>query len=150
GIDWAGLTETKAEYAFHLLLGHHGLFALTPVYLLGLAGSVAALFGLLRRKPSGGREPPEPAALCELASLTCLLAGVVVGFYVSRSSNYGGWTNGPRWLMWLTPLWLLALVPVADRLAASRGGRAFALLLLALSVLSASYVGWNPWRHPWI
>ena len=52
--------------------------------------------------------------------------------------------------MWLTPLWMLSLVPVADRLGASRGGRALAYLLLALSVLSASYPAWNPWRHPWI
>jgi hypothetical protein len=38
GIDWARLKETKADYAFHLLVGHHGLFSLSPIFLLALAG----------------------------------------------------------------------------------------------------------------
>jgi hypothetical protein len=79
---------------------------------------------------------------------------VVLGFYIfgvkSTTTNYGGWSNGPRWLMWLTPLWLLALLPVADWLAPRRAGRAVALLLLAVSILSMSYQQWNPWRHPWL
>jgi hypothetical protein len=75
---------------------------------------------------------------------------VVISFYIIRTHNYGGWTNGPRWLMWLTPLWLLCMLPVADRLGTRRWGRVLALLLLALSVMSASYQLWNPWRHPWI
>ena len=29
-------------------------------------------------------------------------------------------------------------------------GRGFGYGLLGLSVLSASYPAWNPWRHPWI
>jgi hypothetical protein len=29
-------------------------------------------------------------------------------------------------------------------------GRALALILLALSVLSAAYPTWNPWTLPWI
>ena len=68
----------------------------------------------------------------------------------TRRDNYGGWTNGPRWLLWLTPLWLFALLPVVDYLGTSRWGRIFAGLLLGLSVFSASYSLWNPWRHPWI
>jgi hypothetical protein len=64
--------------------------------------------------------------------------------------NYGGWTSGPRWLMWLTPLWLVALAPAADWLSGRRWGRGVAYVLLALSVLSASYPAWNPWRHPWL
>ena len=39
GIDWAGRNgETKPVYLFHLLFGHHGLFALTPLYLLAAVG----------------------------------------------------------------------------------------------------------------
>ena len=77
---------------------------------------------------------------------------VVFLFYafVVSTANYGGWTNGPRWLLWLTPLWLFAALPVADRLGRRRWGRAACLVLLALSVLSVSYSDWNPWRHPWI
>ncbi len=156
GIDWAALKETRAEYAFHVLLGHHGVFSLSPIYFLAIAG----MFWGLKRLASRGREPRLEAALRGLtprarlwawfAGLTLLLSAVVVGFYLVRTSNYGGWTAGPRWLMWLTPFWLLTMLPVADRLGATRWGRGLAYLLLGLSVLSASYPAWNPWRHPWI
>ena len=68
----------------------------------------------------------------------------------AKSDNYGGFTVGLRWLMWLSPLWLLCLLPSADRLGLSRGGRLLATFCLAMSVLSATYSAWNPWRHPWI
>jgi hypothetical protein len=167
GIDWAGRNgEGKALYAFHLLLGHHGIFSLTPITLLALAGMVLGAGRLTRYSASRGRQSPEGAPLAEtfsggvsprlaglwnqLAGFTLLLTLVVVGFYIFKSDNYGGWSNGPRWLMWLTPLWLACMLPVADRLALSRAGRVLALALLALSVLSMSYQLWNPWRHPWI
>jgi hypothetical protein len=85
-----------------------------------------------------------------LAVSTLLLSLVVMGYYIFKSDNYGGWTNGPRWLMWLTPLWLLTLLPIADRLGRWRWGRVLCVVLLMLSVLSAHYWDWNPWRHPWI
>src|SRR5207245_3477275 len=46
GIDFAH--EPKTVYAFHLLFGHHGLFSLTPVFLLSGLG---LLLGLWRRGP---------------------------------------------------------------------------------------------------
>jgi hypothetical protein len=82
--------------------------------------------------------------------LTLYLSVVVIGFYLIKTHNYGGWTTGLRWLMWLTPFWLLTMLPVADRLACCRGGRLLAYLLLAVSVMSVSYRLWNPWRHPWL
>ena len=86
-----------------------------------------------------------------MASLLCLLVSVaVIGFYLVKSDNYGGWTNGPRWLMWLSPLWLVAMAPIVDRLSRSRWGIALALVLLAASMMSMNYQAWNPWRHPWI
>ena len=87
-----------------------------------------------------------------LVPLTLGVSVVVIGFFlfVTESRNYGGWTSGLRWLMWLTPLWLLTMLPVVDRLGSSRGGRIVAYLLLAVSVMSMSYPAWNPWRHPWI
>jgi hypothetical protein len=131
GIDWAVKQETRAQYAFHVLIGHHGLFSLTPIWAL-------AFLGMLRMKNV-------------LAALTLALSIVVVGFYLAvESRNYGGWTSGLRWLIWLSPLWLLSMLPVTDWLAGRRWGRGVAYLLLAISVLSASYPVWNPWRHPWI
>jgi hypothetical protein len=161
GIDWAYLTEGRGTYAFHVLLGHHGLFSLTPVFLLSAAGVV---YLLLRRPARRGRQPPEPlknpgagpprSPPGALAILTLFVAVVVIGFYIlivgDRNRNYGGWTSAPRWLMWLTPLLLLTALPIADWLASSRWGRGLAYVLLGLSVMSASYPAWTPWRHPWI
>jgi hypothetical protein len=164
GIDWAKNKENKGAYAFHLLLGHHGWFALTPVYLLALWGMGLGVWRL-------GRAPDQPGApvtgqtnpslalragnassrlWAELAVSTLLLSLVVIAYYIFKSNNYGGWSNGPRWLMWLTPLWLLTMLPIADRLGQRRWGRILCLALLACSVLSAHYWDWNPWRHPWI
>jgi hypothetical protein len=83
-----------------------------------------------------------------LAMLTIAISAVVLVFYLVKTNNYGGWTSGPRWFFWLIPLWLLALVPAADWLGNLRWGRGLAYGCLGLSVLSASYPVWNPWRHP--
>ena len=88
-----------------------------------------------------------------LAVTTVLITVVVVGFYLTRSQidrNYGGGTCCLRWLIWLTPLWLLTLLPAADRLSKSRWGQPLALVLLAVSVFSAHYAADNPWANPWI
>jgi len=157
GIDWARLKETRAEYAFNVLLGHHGLFTLSPVWLLALAAMLALPFRLWSR--SAARAPPNneveeegtaQSGVTLLTLLTLLLTVIVVGFYLYKSDNYGGWTSGLRWLMWLSPFWLLTMLPVADRLGATRAGRAVAYVLLALSVLSVAYSTRNPWRHPWL
>jgi hypothetical protein len=164
GIDWAKNKESRGAYAFHLLLGHHGWLSLTPVYLLGLGGMMLSVW----RLRAGSDQPGAPATgvldpslalragtssprlWTELTVSTLLLSLVVIGYYLFKSDNYGGWTNGPRWLMWLSPLWLLAALPVADRLGRCRWGRTLCIVLLMLSVLSAHYWDWNSWRHPWI
>lgn len=177
GIDWANNRESKGAYAFHLLLGHHGFFSLTPMYLLALGGMGLAAWRLLAKSPPhpqplspeagergadlsplppaggeglGGETAAESRTWAELAVATALLSLIVIGYYIYKSNNYGGWSNGPRWLMWLSPLWLLTLLPFVDRLGVRRWGRMLCLALLALSVVSAHYTDWNPWRHPWI
>jgi hypothetical protein len=158
GIDWAFQSEGPAMYAFHVLIGHHGIFSLTPIFLLSAAGMI---YGLVKLWPSSQRQDVLdrkeeagnrlPAAFL---AVTLLLTIVVVGFYIGgvnpRNRNYGGWTSGLRWLIWLTPLWLMAMLPVADWLARRRWGRGAAYVFLAVSVFSISYPGWNPWRHPWL
>ena len=85
-----------------------------------------------------------------MGALTLMLLIVVIGFYIIRTGNYGGWTAGPRWLIWLTPFLLLTMLPAADWLAPRRWGRILAYAFLAVSVISASYPAWNPWRQPWL
>jgi hypothetical protein len=145
------LREPKLLYAFHLLLGHHGLFSLSPIWLVAVAGMFMGLAQVLRRGPVQAlvkNELSDDRAV--VGTLALLVTSVVVVFYIFQTNNYGGWTNGPRWLMWLTPLLLLALLPALDRLAAHRWTRALGYALLALSILSVNYRNWNPWRHPWV
>lgn len=129
---------SRAVYALHTLVGHHGIFSLTPIWLLSMFGVVL----LWRDRRLGGL-----ALVIAAVSIACY------AFYLARPQmdrNYGGMTSGLRWMFWLAPLWLTALLPAADRLARWRAGRAFCLVLLALSVMSASYPTWNPWTHPWL
>jgi hypothetical protein len=147
GIDFAWQWEDRWAYAFHLLLGHHGLISLTPLYLFALVGMGLALVG---RGPVKEGTPALRPLWRGFALFSLVLTLVVVGFYLLRSNNYGGWTCGPRWLLWLTPLWLGCMVPVLDWLGARRWGRGLALAGLALSILSVAYALRNPWRHPWI
>lgn len=132
---------SKAVYALHVLVGHHGIFSLTPVWLLSVAGLVL----WWRRGTPAQRQL---AAGVALLTLVCLVFYIALRPQSDRS--YGGMTSGFRWMFWFAPLWLTALLPAADRLARSRTGQALALTLLAFSVLSASYPTWNPWTHPWI
>jgi hypothetical protein len=157
GVDWAREQEPHLVYLLHFLFGHHGILSLTPVWLLTAAGLAT---GLLAR-PSTDAKALSPAMAQDLwqrwgqrrtlAALTLLVSVIVVGFYIVLAPrNYGGWTLGPRWLMWLTPLWLLALIPMADRMGCCRAGRALGIILLSLSVLSAVVPAGSPWHHPWI
>ncbi len=151
GIDFND--EPTGVYAFHLALGHHGWFSLTPVWILSLAGltvlgirSAPAVQALLRKTKGSGWTAEM------FAAMTLVVSVVVFGFYLTRtqSYNYGGNTSGPRWLFWLIPLWVLGLTPAADRLARSAGGRLFGAVLLGFGVFSVFYPAWNPWRNPWI
>jgi len=132
---------SKLTYAFHVLVGHHGVFSLTPIWLLSLAGALMWL-----SSPDGSRR--------QLAAGIILIAIICLVFFIAlrplQDRNYGGMTSGFRWMFWCAPLWLVAMIPAADRLARSTAGMAFAALLLTLSVLSASYPTWNPWTHPWV
>lgn len=159
GIDWAYLTESRAGYAFHVLIGHHGIFSLSPIFFLTAAGMILDVVKgngsrttLKESEPKQQQRSSPPLKMVGLLSLVVSI--VVVGFYIvgvnDRNRNYGGWTSGLRWLIWLTPLWVLTMLPVADWLAERRWGRGLAYVLLSISVLSVSYPALNPWRHPWL
>jgi len=141
GIDRA--TDGTLVYAFNLLAGHSGVLSLTPVLLLGWIGMLRTA-GL--RVWSGRNFTPHGT----LAALTLASTGIVFLFYVIRTNDYGGVSAGPRWFIWLTPLWLLTMLPEADRWAASRWRRGLACLLLAISIGSAMYALASPWQHSWL
>jgi hypothetical protein len=128
-------------YTLHVLVGHHGIFSLTPIWLLSLLGTFLWLF-------SADPKRRNLAVLVALLTLICLVFFLAPSSPASR--NYGGMTSGFRWMFWFAPLWLVVMLPAVDRLGRSSGGKSLALALLTLSVLSASYPTWNPWTHPWI
>ncbi len=133
---------SRAVYAMHALVGHHGIFSLTPVWCLTLVGLGA---WLLER---GNPACRELALFIAAVSLVCL--AFYLGVVGQRDRNYGGMTCGLRWMFWLIPMWLVAMLPAADLAAKRRWSRGLALVLLALSALSASYPTWNPWTQPWL
>lgn len=140
GIDAAN--EPKSFYLLNLLVGHHGIFSLTPVFLI-------AFFGMMQRKLALG-------AIQRMG--LCLSAGLLI-FYTLRTNNYGGVCQGARWLFWLIPFWLISLAPVVDRYFHSRKFRVFAFIVLLVSLMSASHAlsgnkdkgrpgPWSPsWMH---
>ena len=139
GIDQG--EPSKSTYALHTLVGHHGIFSLTPVWLLSLVG----VFMWLRSGESRQRW---------LAIGIGLLTAIVLVFYIFfrplGDRNYGGMTCGLRWMFWFAPLWLVAMLPAADWFGRTRTRQAIATSLLAISVFSVNYPTWNPWTQPWL
>ncbi|MDX2035834.1 MAG: hypothetical protein SFX72_04225 [Isosphaeraceae bacterium] len=137
-MDWFDKhPEPKALYLFHMMLGHHGMFSLTPIFLCSLIAMFGVAFG-------------KPGAIRSLARLTIGLSALVIGFYVYKTNNYGGSTQGLRWLFWIYPFWLMLLPPALDAARARRGLRLGVYALFALSVFSVGYGMRSPWTHPWV
>jgi hypothetical protein len=115
--------------------------------------------------------------LVALAWLTTVLTLVLLEFYTFNpmARNYGGSTQGLRWLFWLIPFWLMLLPQGVAKDLRGRPGdaacddfsltslpegadkghdrpwlRVLALVALGISALSAGYAMRNPWSHPWI
>jgi hypothetical protein len=110
--------------------------------LVALLALVSALT-VLRR----GGEP-----MAAVAWITAVLTVLLLAFYTwtPKARNYGGSTQGLRWLFWLIPFWLLLLHKGVEA-GQSRGMvRRLALLALAISAVSVGYAMRNPWSHPWI
>ena len=134
--------ESRGVYALHALVGHHGIFSLTPIWLLSFAG-----LGLWLAKR-------DPRGLWQWALLILAVSVVCLWFYIMMrppiDRNYSGTASGFRWVFWFAPLWLVGMIPALDAMAGRTWLRVMALALLAMSVLSASFPTWNPWTHPWL
>ncbi len=132
--------HSQLVYTFHILIGHHGIVSLTPIWLLGFAGLFALPFDWRYR-------------LRWLGWVALAMTVIVIAFYVTRQAhdrNYGGMTSGLRWAFWLIPLWLVAMAPVVQSFARYRWSRTLAIFLLVASVLSVNYANLNPWVQPWL
>jgi len=135
--------EHKLLYAFNLLAGHTGILSLTPVLVLGW-------IGMVRRSARAGETGTDDLARRRLALMTLTLTVVTFMFYAIRTHNYGGMAAGPRWFIWLVPLWVLTMLPEADRWAVQPQRRRVAAVLLAFSIGTASHALANPWQHSWL
>jgi hypothetical protein len=140
--------EPYAIYLLHLTFGHHGVFSLTPIFLFSALGALRVFWG-----QRGGSSPAwRDDSMKIVAGLVTVLTVVLLAFYTwnPKARNYGGSTQGLRWLFWLIPLWLL-LVPRGVAGGEQRGWvRGLAVLALGISVASVGYAMRNPWSHPWI
>jgi hypothetical protein len=115
GID--GLNEPKWLYAFNTLLGHHGLFSMTPIYCFGGYELVRSL---------AKRRLLAESLVCAASVLAFLI------FFIWRTRNYGGWCVGMRWYVPIMPLLLLYFGVWIDRVRVTR--LLWALVLLCFSV----------------
>ncbi len=135
----------RSKYIFHCLVGHHGIFSLTPFWLLSILGVFAVLPSMTQVRIS-----QDLRLIITGAIVTTTI--VVLMFYFLRGQedrNFGGITSGLRWAFWMIPLWLW-LATASLELKPGIYARRFIELLLAISVFSACYPWRNPWTSPWI
>jgi hypothetical protein len=131
--------EPKSVYFFNMVLGHHGLISLTPIFLFSAYAVFEHLRGRMRQ-------------LSALAWLTAFLTVTMLAFYAwnPKARNYGGSTQGLRWLFWLFPFWLVMLPPGLGPAQNRTWLRRLSLAVLLVSVFSIGYALRYPWSHPWL
>lgn len=114
GMD--ALEDPTWLYAFNALLGHHGLFSLSPYLALGVVG----LAGQAKRR---------------LGLSAAVLAGamVVVAYIITTTNNYGGRTLGMRWFTQFAPLLAVGALPVLEWMRERSWARRLCYGLLAVS-----------------
>jgi hypothetical protein len=129
GID--ALREPKIIYFFHMLLGHHGYFSMTPVLILGAWELIRSLH---RRHPRFAE-----AMVIGIPTLLCMLA---LGI---RTRNYGGICFGFRWLILTMPLMLLFVAAWLERIQ-SCWWRVVFLILFVIGCLHTGDALRGTWR----
>jgi hypothetical protein len=131
--------EPKGVYLLHMTVGHHGIWSLSPIFLLAVWGLLVNLVDRSRRMRA-------------TAWLTLFLTVGMLAFYAwnPKARNYGGSTQGLRWLFWVIPFWLLMLPTGTSSGQRWAWCRWLQMGLLAVSVFSVGYALQMPWSHPWI
>jgi hypothetical protein len=130
---------SRLQYLIHITVGHHGIISLTPIWIFSLLGIVVAW------------RDPEPIWR-HLAHMLLTLTVVLLVFYTMRplaDRNYGGVASGFRWFFWMTPLFLLMLIPAWKIIRKSIVLVSLWGICLAISTYSGLHSFLNPWQHPW-
>ena len=131
---------SRLAYFLQITIGHHGIFSLTPFWLLLPVGVVCSL-------AYGQRDFRIFVSAVTVASCVCLV------FYVMRpmiDRNYGGVSCCFRWMLWFTPMWMVICIPALNECSESARTRFAVNAILALSVFSASIALDTPWQAPWL
>ncbi|MEM6470624.1 MAG: hypothetical protein AAF802_13790 [Planctomycetota bacterium] len=140
---------SRATYLTNMTIGHHGLFSLTPIWLLVPLGFV----GCLRPVRVNSRNHYDTMRWRALLATIVMSSLVCAVFYVMRPEidrNYGGVSVCFRWMLWFAPLWLFAMSLPVDWLGERAWGRVFCVVLLAASASSMSTALSSPWQSPWL
>lgn len=134
--DFDALDEPFWTYAFHALIGHHGLLTMTPLFVLAIPGTVLMI-----------RRPTERS----IGILTAVVVTATVVIYtVFGPGNYGGTASGMRWFIILAPLLWYAAMRYADARWSLRWFRWLLGTLILLGVAHASAALADPWSvSPW-
>lgn len=130
---------SRLQYFIHMTVGHHGIFSLTPIWIFSLLGIAVAW------------RDPEPIWR-QLSYVLLTLTFVLLVFYTMRplaDRNYGGVASGFRWFFWLTPLFLLMLIPAWRIIRKSMLLISLWGICLVISIYSGLHSFLNPWQHPW-
>lgn len=136
---------SRLKYAFHCLVGHHGVLSLTPFWCLSLIGAAVVVYQTPRSLWWSDRRFQ---IVVGIASTSI----VVLLFYVWRpleDRNYGGVTSGLRWMFWFVPLWFWLAV---HGIRCMRYGWQWVIVtvFLVISIISATVPWNNPWTTPWL
>ncbi len=114
-------TEPRINYLFHSLFGHHGMFVMSPVLLIGFAGLLSKMF-------TGGRG----GRIMWIGIAICMVT--IAGYVVFRTYNYGGWCIGMRWYILFMPLLMFAGLEILAKMAKTWPGRIAVLVLIAMAL----------------
>jgi hypothetical protein len=116
--------ESLFNYAFHSLFGIHGFFSYSPVLLIFFFAIPKVRYRLQKE-----------GAIIILATI------IVLGFYILKTDNYGGWSYSIRWWIPLIPFLLFIGSLFLEK---QKHLRIFYLLLGISFVISAIGIV-NPW-----
>lgn len=124
--------ESKITYAFNTLLGHHGLFSMTPLCIFGLYELVRSLKA--RR------------LFAESVVVAASVATFLI-FFIWRTRNYGGACVGMRWYVPVMPLLLLYFGLWLDRVRLTRALWGLTLLAFSISFFNVQDALGGPYRR---